>query len=603
MIQPPPAFDANRLSLWRFIAGAFIVFSLGYVLFFGTAAKASGSWKYIIHQIDEYGYWAYSKGASETPNSEGNPFYYEAMGTRQTVPYTTATLIGWAAKLLGVSVLFFFPVFHIGMPLLNWLVLFLCLYKIWGYPLRPSAVISGILLLSLLFLRGVTYDIVLRYSRPGDGIWALIVWISYAMNGKPKTSLTKALLGFSVLACIWINPFLAVAGAAITFFEFLWQALVSRNRARVYDLGILLGITVLSSLLYIGFIWMNMNQNIWALTYVKNAMNNYMNYIEWPSLALYAIILIMALVHQKFSKSQTTKLDRLVIFLFVLEPLFGNIQILLSSNLQFGPKRYYFTLLEMACLVAWFIEKISSWLHSDKLRKKEFWIVGGVILIEIWILTNNWFNPFRYGFIEEREYVMENNSRLLLTLCPSIALVVWAYLRIPLIGMIFRNRFFIILTILAMTLSGFGGIARYFYPPGAAHHPFPFDQAYQWLNKNASRNEVVLTVPPSELRIDFLPLYTNLKTYINPLGDTLSGGPKYPENHLRFNFYYHLLIASLDGYKLPGATTLKEKLTCLKLDYILIKIPSPFLSNITRQLGDHIREVYRDPHALIFKVQ
>lgn len=599
--------------------GVFAVFVLAYFCFFGRAAKISGSWDYVMRTSDDSFCWSAAKGASEVPTHEANVYYYEAIGQSFNIPYPTLKFVGWLSRILGISVLSFFPIWHIALPCLLWLTLFFCLTRLWGYPVRPSAVFALILLLSTVFLRDVSHHILFRFPHPGDVLWLLWIWISAVFNRERllvflgKQSKWEILLTGSIAFIVfWVYPFSAFLGMMVTCLEAAWQLFVVRDRKSGVRL-VLIALSVLTAAFLYG-IYVRTHSPAGDLER-ELVLEEYAN-IRTPelvSLYLYGIILAVVLAAKKMLRRPLTVMDRLLLFVLFIEPLNGNLQVILPKDILIGyhrhnlaaelaHHRYGYLVIEIAALIGWMLEKMPEF----KLEKFERYFVPCLVMIQLLLFANADTNFFRFA---PHTYLRSDiaNPMVLLSIVPMLFLGVWAFLRFESLRRVICRPGWVVAIILGMVCTGYPLLAGQMYNSQTHRYnfnDFPFGEAYRWLNANARKNDVVLTVPPSRLDIDYLLLHTDLKTYINPFGNIFGvhDAKKTHDDTFRFLVYFNLLLDDFKGFIYHDIDTVEEKLNYLKLDYILVETPSPFLAHITDQLQGYIETVYQDKRALILKI-
>lgn len=609
-----PSLKIQERLLW---AGVLFVFVAGFFILHGREAATSKSWRYaVIRHDDEYGYWSTAKGAAETPRSDGNPFFYEDRGQRNTIPYTTAEWTGLIARFLHIPVMAFFPVWHIGMPFFLWLCLYLCLKKIWRYPPIPSGAIALLILLSTLFLRGQTQLILYRFSRPGDGIGFIIIMLSLIMHLDEKPRARTLLAAFTGALLLWLQAFYACLPLCAAAGEAVWQFFFKKNKKYAACLaGIVLAV-VLSGVSQFLYVKANLDQNPWVLDVVKYDGLLARRFIHWPSIGLFGALALFTAALGLYFRKGPSKLDRLLLFVFFMHPLTMHLRLLFPSTHHFSTHRYYFFIIEMAVLTGWLMEKIPLLMEKD-FFKRWGWGAAALCLAGGLYLWNSPFNFFLHQafFAKESSYhgpvLMYgvppssrfdfDNTLLWIGLFPWLYLCVWAYHRFPKIKALLHHRAAALTILLATALCGYG-----FLPSQLAesNRDFPFEGAYQWFQKHADKNEVVLTAVPSRYWIleDYLIPYTDLKIYYKTgyFGGRISRDPE--ASAYRKMFYTALLLGHLREIPIGPCQTIEEKLTHLRLDYILTNYPSPFTGRIEAQLAGHITVVYKDEKSLIWKV-
>lgn len=595
----------SRFETLGLASAVLLLFAGAYFAAYGPIARQAGSWKYVIYHHDEYSYWMYAKGATEIPASDGNPFYFEEMGKKQTFPYPTCILIGFLSRLFNVHVFAFHPLWHIGMPFVLWLSLFFSLRKIWGYPRWPSAAFALFFLAITLYLRGLIPGILVRFSRPGDTLWMLFIWISLVMA--PDNSPGRArplLIGLLGALTFWFTPMMFLMGAIVTAGETLYRWIFLKDKRDIPYFEIIYVCFIAGILSYGLYVMIHIADAPWALRVSKVRNLAYDQLMDWAPLVLYGLIAGAVLWTVRTFKTGLSRMDRLLLGVFLIEPVCVNIQAFTSANFQFADHRYYFLVIEMLSLAGWLIEKMPRYIEQKWWKTNERKIIGVMAVLTLGIISNPYSNFFRYALDQIQAEMIIDNSLLILTLAPVFILTVWLYFRVERFKRVISNRIFLAVFLPALTLAGFASFsATYFNKSG---YQYPYDRAYSWLNEHAQKDEVALTLSPSRLEIDYLPLFTHLKTYINPIADIIAKDSGDEGNIFRFYFYTSLLY---EGEPFLGWDTEKAKLPVLdrirrlKLNYILMDLDSPFMQNVSRKLDGFLEEVYRDDKSLIWKVR
>ncbi len=596
---------------------AFLVFLAGYLLFYGRLASISGSWDYVMRTSDDSLYWITARSLAQGSPGGANPFYAEAAEEPHAIPYPAVTGMAWLSKGTGLPVLTFFPLWYIGMPLLLWWTLFWCLTRIWRYPPGGSAFLALFLLLVTLYFRGVPHNTILRYPHPGDALWALFLWISLAMNpetGNPGRR-TAVLAGLSALT-LWVDPYLAVPGMAVMGLEMVWQFIRRAPRNGL----VLLTASAACLLAAAGYgLYVRSGMPDGGEGLRRFAANGPLplQHLEMTSLAFYGLLAVVVLGNAKWQK-KISRLDRLVLFLFLAEPLCGNIELLLPPEMlggyhrhnfaeELSHHRYSYLVVEMAVLIGWLLEKMPVWRVHEKFR--HFENAGGAaaaVLAGVVLWAERW-TFLRFAPNVNPKFGMPNPD-LLWGLLPFLVLGVWLWCRSEGLRRRLRHPAAAASIILAMVFTGYPLLAGQTYAAETHNYifrDFPFSGAYRWLNQHAKPGEVVLTAPPSRLDIEYLLLHTDLKTYVHPFGNLYDAGSaeEVQDHTYRFLFYFNLLADDLRGFVYRDTNTLEEKLTRLKLDYILAEINTPFLPHMLNQLHGYVKPVYRDRQCLLLKVQ
>ncbi len=599
-LSPQKAPFGLQKKEWLWTLGVLLLFTVGFIIFHGREALTSGSWRYVITHNDEYGYWAIAKGASETPTSESNPFYAEEAGRRNTFPYTTSTLTGWLAKLLHVPVMFFFPIWHIGMPFVLWLTFYLCLTRIWRCPSGGAAALALLSLAATLFLRGQCQFLLFRYSRPGDGLWLVMIWLSLVMHPENRSPRKTAALPFIILVLMWLHPYFVLPVACVAFCEMLWFFFKQKDkRAALWFFGMLaaLAAAAFSYKLYIQF---NMSENPWLLNFLAgHKAPPDQRKPEWISIFFYTLTAGGIFAYSRFFKTSLTKLDRLLLWLFLLGPAVSNVQVFLPHNYHFESHQYYFFPVHLAALIGWFLEKLPRVMALESYAKWERPAIYLLAGIEVWVLLTPETNFFRHLPVSDSHFYAFNHSLLLLGLLPAIVLGTLTFLRLqPAADNPFKK--YGIKLLAALTLLGFLTLPSQLKENNRS---LPYDGAYRWLNKNAAPSEVVLTVSPQDRwKEDYLILYTDQKTYLNlPVGNLFSLDSA--AKQYRLFFYNALLLGRLREVPIQGLTSLEDKIKRLKLNYLLLRLPSPFQERIQAEFGELAEVVYRDDRCMLWKLK
>jgi len=579
------------------IGGAFLVFVVGFFLFYGREAVSSGSWKYIITHDDEYIYWMIARGAADTPRSDANPFYYEERGRTNPIPaYPTVSAAGYLAKMAGVPVLALLPPWKIFMPFFLWLTMFICLVKLWDYPPLPSAAVSMAVLLVTLFLHGGAQFTLFRFPRPMDGLWLTVIWLSLVANPRKLERRNGAAVVAVGIGALVVSPYFAILGMWVLICQSLWELLVLRDRTTGF--GHLKSFAVLLCLClgYLLLIFSRLDESKWVRL-VLSVGDRESRYVDLTSLCLFGVVCLGVFLARRISGKGTSRLDRLTLAVFAVEPLAANAQLLLGRDYQMSIHRYYFFVIEMACLVGWTVEKLPTLVDRPSFRRFDLWIAGLLVAGEAAFLARPELNYFRYLPRTLASHFVFDNSLLLLGLLPVVCLSAWSAFRFLPVGRLVRKLPVAVSLFAAMALLGFSlrpsQLRQY-------NQDLPFDGAYAWLNENAQKHEVVLTAPPVRCVVDYAPLYTDLKCYANPAGQRLSEDRKATEYRW---FFYVSLMQGLLGTSSEGKEDLRKKIEVFRLDYILVSSPDPYEERIREQLEPFLREVYRDDRCLLWRVE
>ena len=579
LIEKKPDFHSSLAGYA--LAGA-LVFLLGFFIHYGQEAHASKSWQYIISSSDDVSYWSYAKGRMMTPRCDGNPFYYEDQGTRHIIPYTSAEAIGLISKYTRIPLSWFFPLWHILTPFLVWFAIFVCCWKLWNYPIGISATVSMLLLLSTLFFPWPIWPTLLRFSRPLDGIGLIFIWISLLFKGDPCNQKHGIAIAIASAVALWLQPFYAVFGLWITGVEYLRLLL---KKIKFFEPSLhwyALGSTLISGLLFETFLLFGKNKNP-TISNLEAPFSGNPFFTFSMSLLLLLFVASVVIFFVFSLKNKTTPLDRLVLewlsFGVLIYAVFG-------SKKQMALHLFYFTPIMIFSLTGWIYEKIRLLKGSRYFLwlGKLVAVVAGILAVFFIINKENPFSSM--GSMHYYVYI----SRYLFLLTA----ITWILLRFDSLRQAVMRREVICGIILFLTVLGYGRIPLYH-----ANHNFPFDGAYQWMNGHAKKNEVVLIASFKYWHGDYLFLKTGLKSYLNGFGQDLSSKKT---NEFRLYFVEGLLLNSLTKMPFYEKWSIDQLIHFLKLDYILVPMPSPFLESITSQLRGHLQIAYQDKRCLLWKV-
>lgn len=436
-----------------------------------------------------------------------------------------------------------------------------------------------------------------RFSRPMDSLWLSIFWLSLVMHSENLKKSHLWLLCILILFTVWLNPFLGMLGFIVTFLELIWRFFAEKNKKHFFKVLWIFIAAVLSFASILMYFKTHAAINPGLVKLVKEGNENLPESMEISSLLLYGFVCLIIYLRCRFLKKPVGPLDRLMIFLFLMEPISTHVQLFLNSNYQFANHRYYYWIIEVVCLSGWFMRFLNEIKNYKWFPMVERLTVIALVGLQIYILFTRWLNPFIFGLSQETN-AMPDNSLRLIAFVPAIMLLLWVMFRLK----HYLNRIRSYLVILLLLFISLGSLTWQNRSSDISYLTCPFDGAYQWFNKNAAKNDVVLTISPAHQIIDYVILYTNLKTYINPYGEILSGRKENEDNIKRFVLYLTLISDSkplfLDRYARP----IQEQLMRPKLDYILIDLPSPFLSITANKLKNYVTQVYRDDKCLIWKV-
>lgn len=591
-----------------YILGALFLFTAGYVIVHGREAKASGSWDIVITHDDELLYWAVAKGASQSPMSDENPYYYEEMGSTMSLPWTTAILTGKIAKWLNVPVMNFFPLWHIGMPFVMWLSMFLCLWKLWRKSPNASAALSMLFLLSTLFFRGQTKILLFRFTRPGDGLWLLFIWLSVVMNPDVKFRFRTFLLSLIAFVTFWLQPFYVLLGVATTLFETLRCLLIRKYEDLKALIAVLLSVTLAGmTFMFYFFLHSGFNSALAKSIVAGNAPAQYYlnkGQFHFISVIFFAVIFLLVVLPAAMTKRQLTPVARLTLYSFFMEPLVANAPILFSwvPNEVFI-HRYYLFPVQIACLTGAMLECCSVVYKSSFFLKWERLLVGAVVLSFGVLLID----PATYFFLhapfflssERIDMVIFDHTRLLISILFTLLILVWLYIRLAIIKTLFSWRPFVITLIVSIGLVGYATVPSFMR---SINKNYPFVGAFKWLRQYAKKNDVVLVAKPNEVYYNYQLLQTNQKTYYMAMMGREASAHAGDADYREF-FYKALLHGQLQGSLLTDSLSVEGRLRRLKLDYVLIDQPSVFLKTIQDQLNGFLKVVYEDKKSILWKVQ
>ena len=605
MLNRLPLDEKKHLVMIVFFV--LFLFASGFFIQYGREARASGSWKYIITHEEEWLYWTYAQTYSQASEKGLNPFTYEERHSFPVLPHPTTQAIGALARLFHVSVLFFFPFWHIGIPLLVWLALFLSLWRFWKYPLMPSAAVSLILCLTTLHLKGVYPWILTRFPRPADFLGVTILCLSFIMTARKLGKISLFVLNLFAATAIWIAPFLAATGLVVFILETLWQAFVEKNKKRALWLGSSVGCFLVSAGIYF-FHARNiaLSSSLFISYYVKTPYHPSFSTKALPALILFALIAGMVLGIHFYKRRGLSKipgphslssLERLTLYMFLTEPVFTLAYMIFPNGTfyELEVHRYMNFLIQFAVLSAW------AWESFRQIRDRE--ILNRIFLPMVLLLTLITgallsFPKTNFLLLGSRELMFgRENSRLLLSLICPILLIVLLIGKYPGLKRLVQKRICVVILSMSLCFSGFA-----LFPSNTRlyNERFPFDGAYAWLKKNASFQDVVLSPSTIYSRVNYLLFYTGLRSYSSSYGEGLSSNRE--ASSFRNLFIFSLINGVLDAWSLHGLKTLEEKIGHLRMDYVLIPRWSPFKEDVQRQLADHLTQVYEDGKAILWKI-
>lgn len=593
--------SVHRAEFLAFALAAFLVSAGGYFVYFGRQTALTHSWKYAIADQDEYGFWAYADGASESPSSAGNPYFYEERGRRPVIPYPVPEAAGLLARFFRVSVLFFFPLWHIGMPALVFMSLYYCLRRVWHYPFTGSFIAALVVPLSSLFLTGRVSFTLLGFPQPGDYLWAVFFWLSYVLNFRENYNRRTAACGFLAFIGIWLNPFLFLLCMLITAGELAWQQMIGKNQGRVRRLFGILGSGAAGFLCWAAYVHAHWQPSQWTerSAALRDAL---LLRSELPSLALFltsaAAVVLSSWRRSKDAAQQLpwinrlTRLDRLFLMTSLTAMILGNLRHApgVPARIAMEMAEHIDSLYVIYVLAAagWIFEKMKRMkLGTPKVQIAA--LAGSAVAVFFISRSPGSENP-------SAEFGVISAAVLFAALLPVTLLACALLFRIK---NVFRKRtaqFVCAVLLVAFGLSGY----RYCpLPKRESPHRFPYDGAYGWLNANAKPGEVVLTPDFAAPALDYLIFYTPLKIYDSYFGQQLSIDPAVLYRH---RFTLALLNGVLLDMPLENATSLTEKLSRYRLDYILLPSESSSAEVIVRDLAGHLDEVYRDGACILWRV-
>jgi hypothetical protein len=215
------------------------------------------------------------------------------------------------------------------------------------------------------------------------------------------------------------------------------------------------------------------------------------------------------------------------------------------------------------------------------------------------LVLNPHTNFFRYMPVPDSHYHMRDNALILLGLIPLIFLAVRSGYGIRALPSPQVRRQIVWSLVLGL------GILGYAIQPSQIrdqNENFPFDGAYQWLNRHGTSDEVVLTLAPSRRWMsDYLILHTRQKSYFDAFyGKTLPS--RAGEQAYRARLYAALMLGNLAAIPFEGLDSLEAKLKHLRLDYLLIPAASPFQKRVEEQLAGYLEVVYEDKQCLLWRL-
>lgn len=585
--------SSPRSASLPLILTVLLFFCVGFTVFFGREAASAGSWKYIITHLDGFQYWGMADGASESPSSEANPFYYEERGKANSFPYPLVSLTGKAARLLNVPVLAFLPFWQIGMPFLIWLISTWAVCRFFNKSFFPAALFVLALIVLTLFLRGAASFIFFRFSRPADGLFLMIPWLCWLARRRDVKTGIPALFQWAPLALVWFHPVYLLPGFLMIACEILFTL-----RTRKTGSGLLRQAFILAAacLAYGAYVYLRSGENNWLIQHIAvdrgHALEHSMSGThatrrpDLLSLSCWTLWAGFVLLRRRLQPGRT---DLLLLALLAVDPALANVQIFLGANYQAELHRYYFLFPQMLILFCW-IHRESTRLPAPLVRL--FGIAGAGAAVAM-IQSPAW--NFLLAFPMDTPFFFSFNQTRLLLALTALAWTLAAAARI------IRVRPGLLLSVILT--AGLAGFALRPSEMRLSNRAYPFEQSHSWLRQHAEPGDVVLNLSPARRwNQDYLIFYTPLRNYYHPYFGHVHARDKEANNY-RSIFYNLLLLGKLDTVPIGEITTLKDKLQHLRLNYILTDLPSPFILRVERQLEGFIERVYEDERSLLWKVK
>ncbi len=568
-----------RSPLVVYTLAAAFVFTLGFFIHFGREAHNTKTWKQVMPYSDSALYWAVAKGRMMTPRCDGNPAYYEEQGTRHSICFFTAETLGLIAKYTGISLYWFFLAWHIFMPLGTWFVILLCCWKLWKYPLGVSAGASMVLLLSSMLFPWPVWEVLFRFSRPMDGIAPLFLWVSLIFKGDPHNEKHCWAMVFIAALALWLQPFYAVFGLWITVLEYCRISVSEKDflkaRLHMYAMGSVLvsGCFYLYRIFYGEGIVHNIGQRNFPL-------DGSLASCFVAALLFLVLFLVAVFFLGPFLKKSITALDRLVLewasFGAIIYGAFG------PQKQQVAAHMIYFFMIMIFSLAGWLYEKMVTFKETLYFSRLNTFcvIVAGTLFAcneKFLFLSQSHY----YGYI----------TRYFLVLIFFMGLLSG----VDFLKRIAQRKGVVFAAMLLLATVGYARI-----PLNAANHNFPFVGVYEWFKQHARKNEVVLMATTNVGATGTLFFDTGLKPYSDLWGSDLSQRPS--DVAYRYYFSNGLMLGLLSQVPAAENWSLDQKLHFLKLDYILIPLPSPFFDAIALQLQGRLTVVYQDKRCLLWRV-
>ncbi|MEE2657503.1 MAG: hypothetical protein VX733_03300 [Candidatus Latescibacterota bacterium] len=580
----------------------------------GREAKISGSWDYVLTHDDEYVAWVMADGASEIPSSDANPFYLQYRGVQNPILYyPTVVLFGRLARLLGDRAIGLLPLWKIGMPFVCWLTLWWCLTHFWGANQRAAACASLAVLSATLLLHGGAQFGLLRFSRPGDALWLVAVWVSAVFNPQRIRAAVVPIVGSVAVATVILSPYYAVFGTWATIYAGVERSVTQRDRVGAGVLIFGLGCAVFGFAVMV-LTLQGTDESGWMQSAVGEATEG-RQVSPWPA-ALFLIAVVAVLVKRLRRGMEPWALDAVLIGTLAIEPLAASVNVFLGKGYGFDAHRYYYLPFELLALGSWITTVMRPRGVSTGRPVWEWLAAASALALEVVIVLSPSWNFLRVLPRDDPSSWTFDNSLLLLELVPILALVCWIVRRPPRWLPSPAKLPVAVAAAVAMCLAGYATrpsqLEKY-------NREMPFVGAHGWLSEHASADDVVLTLPPQHSVVDYVPLLTKAKVYYNAFGQ--DHVPPKPTERYRKAFYFNLYLDLIASPDVPIVATIEEKLDVLELDYILIsrgeindgwrRFVAPNRTPVTgthealirRQLGSVLTTVYEDERSILWLVE
>ena len=589
---------------WVLVSFVFLLFTAGFLVFYGKERAASGSWRYVMSHDDEYLYWSMAKGVRQVPRSDGNPFFTEERGKRN--PYVTNPTIinmGNLAHALGIPVLAFFPLWKIGMPFLTWLIIWLCAVRFWrGRPAEAGLVCLALLVLTL-FVQGSAQFTLFRFPRPGDALWLGALWASLALAPGHLSDSRGVWLAAVATATILISPFYAILGMWLLGFRAAWE-LIYAGRRHWIRYGIAAGILAVLSGGHLAYLSSLLAENKWLELTLGGEKAS--RSISWPSTVCCALVWVIVFGVSRLTNRRLGPVERAVLGLVTIEPVLANIRVVFANDHQLSTHRYYYLVIQLLAFAGWFSIVVPRLQERLNGRGRTVLLVG-VLAVGLTFLLNPDLNWFRYLPRTVSTYANLDNSVLISGLLPLLVLVTWLLTKLELDrSTILRSC---AIGLFALAMVGYAARPSQMRPQ---NEDFPFDGAYRWLRANARAWDVVMTLPIHWTRMDYLVLHSEQKSYLNRLGSRFHEDP----HGARFRIVFYQLVGtgllpesvstddiiSIEGERERTKSLLVDGLTRFRLDYVLVQREGPTLDRARNSLRDAALEVYADETSVLLKV-